>query len=174
LPKIQYNKGMTHIQKHLFVDLEETLIDNWFDANLASRNRVLDLMFQHGFIGADLQSSPPVDATVWSFAIWGQEDVDNFNKRLRKWLGEVFNLNFVRIVTTEEMRNAIVELKGFNLGLDVSEMVQIWSKDRTLEDWVKLHIKDFRNSEIVLLDDMVMNRTVHFEDDNVKIRFVRV
>lgn len=162
---------MSHIKKHLFIDLEETLIDNWQRANLWKRNKVWEFLGDHF---CHTQNDPPLDATVWSFAVWDAKDIVDFNKRMKRWLEDVFNLNFVRVVTTEQMRDAIVELKGFNMGLDVSEMVQLWGKDRSLEDWVKLHMKDFVNSEIVLLDDMVINRTVHFEDDNVRIRFVKV
>ena len=162
---------MTITKQHLFIDLEETLIDNWDSANLGPRTKVWQLLGDH-FLHT--VNDAPLEATVWSFAVWDDHDKEHFDKRMRKWLEEVFNLKFVRVVTCKEMRDTIVELKGFNLGLDVSEMVQIWSKDRSLEDWVKFHLNDFANSRIVLLDDMVMNKTVRFEDANVEVRFVRV
>lgn len=162
--------GMNPLKRHLFVDLEETLIDNWDAANLGPKNRVMDLLkifFNHSPTG------PRLDATVWSFAVWNERDAADFERRMRKWLEDVFNLNFVRVVTCEEMRKAICQLKRLS-HLDQTEMSQLWGKDRALEDWVKLHMSDFAHTEVVLLDDMVMRKLVRFEDANVQVRFVKV
>jgi hypothetical protein len=171
LGRITYNIGMEFTKKHLFIDLEETLIDNWDAANLGPRNKVLHLLEKHF---DHTLSTSRLDATIWSFAVWDEKDVKDFDQRMCKWLEDHFNLSFIRIVSCKEMRDAIVKLKGFNMGLDVSEMVQLWGKDRSLEDWVKFHLDEFADSEIVLLDDLVMNRSVHFHDANVKITFAKV
>jgi hypothetical protein len=155
------------MNKHLFIDLEETLIDTWDNFHLGPVNRINALLDEH-FPG----QRPSLDATVWSFAVWNDKDRDHFNKTMRDFLGGIFGLNFVRVITCEEMIEAIVAFKGFAKGsIDMVEMSQIWGKEGSFECWVRLNEGP---GHFVLIDDVVPNRTVLLPDNSQTIQSVRV
>jgi len=163
---------MAHLSKHLFVDLERTLIDTWGTNTLGPKHRVVELLAEHF---EHSRHNRPLDATVWSFAIWDDRDRIIFNTETKFWLEDEFNLNFVDVITVKEMIDAVCELKGFNLQkIDLWDFCPMWGKDRSLEDWIKLKAREFANKHIVLLDDMVGNRTVNIHDTNTRIDFVKV
>lgn len=154
------------VNKHLFVDLEETLIDSWESGQLGPKGKVWSLLDTH--FGRD---RPVTNATVWSFAVWDQKDVDHFNNNFKTWLENQFNLRFVDVVTTAEMVVVCKNHLGWN-HLDTTELIQLLGKERSLEIWLKNH--NYRDCEVVLLDDVVENKTVHFHDKNLTLNFVKV
>lgn len=159
---------MKNLPKRLFVDLEETLIDSWNSGNLWKRERVFAQLNEH--FGKDRGI---LDATVWSFAVSNDEDVKVFNSRFKNWLEEIFGLNFIDVVSKQRIMRDVLKFRGFpSNAFDEWEFTQIWGKDKSLENWARAN--NFENCEIVLLDDMVQNKTIDFRDWNLRITFVRM
>jgi len=163
---------METVKKHLFIDLESTLIETWGVNTLGPKHKVLHLLDEHF---EHSHHNEPLDATVWSFAIWNDTDRIIFNTETKFWLEEEFNLNFIAVPTVDEMIKAVCKIKGFNIGkLDSWDFIPMWGKDRSLEDWIKLHSNKFIDSTVVLIDDLVENRTVNIHNSNIQIEFVKV
>lgn len=154
-------------QKLLFLDLEETLIESWDDPRLCKPAKVSGLLEKH--FGKDRDITP---ASLWSFAVWHQADVDHFNKHFRDFLQNTFSISFGdHILTMQEMCENSRQFKGWS-HLDATEFSQLFGKDVSLEHWAKM--KDIRDSEIILLDDTVENKSIRFHDRNLTLTFERV
>lgn len=156
------------LRKYLFIDLEETLITNWYDSHLGKKQKVETLLCEH-FPG--YPNGKKIFAAVWSFAITNDKDRDRFRSEMMNWLSDNYHLHFTEIITTEEIEKCTKEFTSL-LFETWHEISQIYGKDGTLEHWVRSN--PWRDSEIILLDDTVENKRISFYDTNTHITYVKV
>lgn len=142
-----------------FVDLEETLVDNFDELVPINHVRVAAFLDEH---------CPTREVELFSFAVWE----DRERERLQKFAGHIeqaHDLKLVRVWTCEEM----IKLVQAHTGVvwDLHDFLSVWGKERAFEDFA-LALKK-QDHKFVLLDDVVANKSVHFSDTNVTVQFVR-
>jgi hypothetical protein len=78
----------------IWLDLEETIINNWDDGlfiNIIKIRKWLDKL------GVD-------EINIWSFAIWNDKDINTFEEQLKDNIEVIFNRRIVDYPSVEAMR----------------------------------------------------------------------
>lgn len=158
------------MRKHLFLDLEETLITDWYNPALGQRDLVNALLEKHFATGA-MGTRGVLDATIWSHAVSDTRDVERFNQYMKDWLERAYAINIIRVITMDEMCECTKAWTGFDR-VPPYELIQTYKKDISLEHWVRTHIQ--KDAHVILLDDTVENKEVFWSDHNLRLTFVRV
>jgi hypothetical protein len=149
-------------QQHVFLDLEETLIDAWDSAKpmltniTAIRNRL------------KVQKISAVQ--IFSFAIHHERDQDWFTKTMQADLEKRLGVTISRVISMVEMKAADEKFRGCRLD-DLSELTLLRGKEGAFESWASLmHPGD----QSTLIDDVVANRSIHNHDTDTHIEFTNV
>lgn len=143
----------------IFVDLEQTLIESWYDHRICNREKVSNFIKAHGN-----------EVELFSFAVWDEKDREKFEIDLRQWIEEEHNLVFTKIHCLEDIAKVIREFRGVQYET-LNDVITLHGKDRALEDFCLAQNKT--DWKFVLLDDVVQNKTIIFRDLNVEFNFVR-
>lgn len=148
-------------QLTIFLDLEETVIDEWRTHNFleeratAIRDFVRDTIDRREEI---LGETFPVRWGVMSWAIETMRDVVTFNETMREGLESFFDITFDdRLIwTVEDWRSAINCNSPFNLNRD--DFADFGSKENTLF-WLRNAPEgDLPLGFITLIDDVVSHK----------------
>ena len=146
----------------VWVDLEETLIDSWGEFNVIDRNI--------NNINKLLKKVKQTEMSVWSFAIWTENDIKRFNTNgIKQQLEELLEFNFTNIHTIDEMKQMVEEYDQFKYN-DTVEFIQLNQK---LWSFVK-YCLNHSNTSFWLIDDCVPNMTIQNKDSNVTINCINV
>lgn len=156
------------LPKHLFIDLEETLITTWNDAHLG-RKQIVEMLLCEHFPG--YPNGEKLDATVWSFALTNNKDRDYFNTNLKNWLSENYHLNFIEVPITQNIAEHSRDFTG-KKNTYTYQILADYGKEGTLSHWVRM--RDMHDCEIVLLDDLVEDKRTSFYNRNLHITCVKV
>lgn len=147
----------------IFIDLEDTVINNWHDGQLLT----------HGVykIQQILEKEYPrvTDLNIWSYAIWNNDDLDRFNKIYRKWLEEVFGMNIDLVFSVHQIRNLIYSYEHIEYE-DRNEFMQMNGKFLSFMKYGQL----YKDRDFVLFDDLVPNSLLTFHDLNTTIRTIKI
>ena len=126
-------------QKIFYFDLEETVITSWEEALLCNKHKVDSFIAQN-----DVK-----EIHIFSAAIWNDRDKEVFEKQLKNWLENIFD---VKILSWPSMTDVWKETNWKMVKFEnVMELISTIGKKRMFEDWCK--IKHHRDSHCVLLDD---------------------
>lgn len=156
--------------RHLFLDLEDTVItpvfDGWPNARLLFEKVVA--------IQRIIEQWKPDFLHIFSFAIWNEAEKSRFNLFVRERLEEKFGMKLTAIPTVDgEIIPACCSVMGLQSAtVDFQEMSNFWSKHEAF----RLNIRHvFKNThqhdksvEVMLIDDAVINET--FEWSDLRIR----
>lgn len=146
------------MKRELWLDLEETVIDNWFDQVLL-HNKINKIKQYIDNLGVKT-------INIWSFAIWHNEDKETFVKSgLKETLEDVFNKRIIEFPSIEETMKVTYDVDGYFHYDDMREWVQINGKFLSFFKYAKTR----ENVELYLIDDCVEHTVVHFPNKNVKI-----
>lgn len=143
-----------------FLDLEETVIDSWGSARLVNTN----------FMQAFLQRHGVKQVHIFSFAVWNDKDRDEFRSQIQPRLEQVLEVKILDCPTVEEMRrlDQAVTSTWFD---GATDFIQVRGKQTAFTTWVNVKFPD-RNC--VLVDDQVLDVTVHNRRTGRNIHFVNV
>jgi hypothetical protein len=141
----------------VYFDLEETVINNWFDCNLVNVHKVRSFI-KHNNIE---------EIRIFSFAINNQADLDHFDKIMRSWLEQMFNIKIGHVIIEQEVTKTIVD----KYRVDFAEVHSILNKQFC---FIEYATQNHSNEHVVLLDDQVSNLTIHNKDLNLKIDLINV
>jgi hypothetical protein len=144
-------------QRHLFLDLEDTVIEPIPDAQAWSRTRIINEEKIRRFI----EEFQPAGVHIFSFAIWNEHERKNFNRWLRLPLEIALKreLRLVLRVDEDIIPNAVsVRCPGM-MGVSFSEMSNYWGKEETF----RYNIRELARTiwkgipiDAVLIDDCVV------------------
>jgi hypothetical protein len=143
----------------VFIGLEETVIDNWHNGMLVNASRVREFLAQ--------QDSTYF--TIFSFAIWKEEDKLDFEKRHRQWLEKALDGIVLNVLSVQEMAEADENVTGMSWK-QLSDFVSIRGKMGAFINWVNYHEMD----DCLLIDDLVPNISIIDHDKKRTTRFVKV
>lgn len=145
---------------NVFLDLEETVINNWDEALLVNTTRVREW----------LESRKVRRVHLFSFAVWNQKDQERFHKEIKPFLTKALGVSFLDCPTVEDF--LLADLKVTAVHWDsLHEFIATRGKVDAFRSWCKLHFDGKHN---VLLDDVVPNAVWENRDSGLKLEFVNV
>ena len=156
----------------LFLDLEETVINNWDEALLVKTDKLKTLLWTNPDIDRH-------DVTIFSFAIYNQKDKDLFERTMKPMLERTFGIVVTAWPSVAEMAEADQRLTGVRWldadtmgGLDICEFITLRGKAQAFEHWVWLHGEP--GGRYLLLDDVVPSRTIYDRRKDIQIDLINV
>lgn len=148
--------------KHLFLDLEDTVItpvmNGWENTELINVQKIKAFMTEF----------QPDQLHVFSFAIWNVTERDRFNRHTRPAIELSLNMKFGLVPTVDDdIIFACCRMMSIDPGsVDFSEMSNFWGKQGAFRlNMLFKHQQTYTHgidTEVVLLDDAVVNETFSF------------
>lgn len=161
---------MTNRERHLHLDLEETIItpviNGWLNVQLMN---VLK-------IKAFIEEFKPDFVHVFSFAIWDEHDKKGFAMGPQPMLEKALGITISNVPTTQEIIRACANvMKIDHSSLSFSDLCDFWGKHQAF----RLNVRHSRTDvstpiEVALLDDVVNNELFEWPDLNVKGRIINI
>lgn len=153
----------------IFLDLEETVINNWQDGLLTQHVEQIKKMFnwlnRHGYYVESYG--------IFSFAICNDEDMYQFFERgMVQQLANALEIDPFQmkdIVTCDRMLAASKEFSGLHYE-SWSDFCTLKGKHGAFKDWALLHADKYRNDNWVLIDDVVPMETTFRTHTDVATR----
>ncbi len=150
--------------KHVYLDLEETVINNWHDGLIIYSCKKVSKWL-------DKNLSPKIDdLNIFSFAIYNDEDKETFHKILEPMLTVEMGYFFDKVLTVDEIKKIVERNEKFSYE-DRLEFVQLNGKQWS---FIKYCRAVHKNCECYLIDDMVENMTVKYDDIGLTIHLINV
>lgn len=157
------------IGKHLFLDLEDTIItpvvNGWFNTAVINVSRVKGIIEQF----------KPDSIHLFSFAIWNQAELRGFNVGTRPLVEKVFGFE---LATTPTVDDDIIPAccRVLNLSherVDFSDASAFWGKHEAFRLFVRHKFATLwknwgHEAEVLLLDDAVVNEEFNFTDLHIR------
>jgi hypothetical protein len=160
--------------KHLFLDLEDTVItpvlSGWFNTRLINVPKIKSFMaeFKPNFVH------------LFSFAVWNEQELLRFNMGTRPMLEESLGMP---LCTTWTVEGDIIPMccSVMRLGqgsVSFSDACEFWSKHESFRLCMRHTFKDTHkqgvDTEVVLLDDAVFNEHFHWPDLQITGRVLNI
>lgn len=146
------------MKKIVFLDLEETVIRSWGDPTLVNKDWIQYLLHQE-----QVQ-----EVHIFSFAIFNQADKDRFSQQIKPFLENALEVRIRSWVSIAEINKIIRSFTS--VVLEDWELTDVWGKMRAFQDYCRAQYKD---TECVLIDDVVPNSTFLLSDDKLTIRTIK-
>lgn len=143
----------------VFLDLEDTIISNWFSPELKNFHAVKTFLKEHQI----------TNVWIFSFAIWDARDADIFDRKMKSWLEREYEIEIDGVVTVDEMEKTILWKQGMEF--TTSEFLSVWGKQRAFHDYITLTQPE---GEFLLIDDMVQSSTTTILKSKQTIDFLNV
>ena len=146
--------------KVFFFDLEETVIECWSNPILCNKDKIISF----------IQQNNVEEVHIFSAAIWDDRDKSIFEKTLKSWLEDTFNIKILSWPSmTEVWKETQWKICKFE---NVQEIIAMIGKKRMFEDWCK--IKHHKDSHCILLDDSFDEEVLFNKVHNTAIEVVDV
>ncbi len=145
----------------VWLDLEETIINNWNDG--------LFLGHVHK-IKKWLDDNEIKEINIWSFAIWNDKDILDFESHLKKQIELALGRPIVLYPSVEQMQKLVYQYEHTEYD-SVWEFMQLNRKNWSFIKYCLGHHKDCK---CILIDDAVPNQTLVDHDINLTIRLINV
>lgn len=153
---------------HLFLDLEDTLVESLmrFPGYIPIPNGILaakNLMLEHNV----------VTVNIFSFALWTQIETEAFEVFGRKMLEERLGTKIFHVPNCIEIAHRIaMQLNLHPERCEFADVQDFLGKDDAFKHYVKRlcrvdHSLFRKGDQFMLLDDMVDNSTIHLRDNTV-------
>jgi len=154
------------MKKIVFLDLEDTVIDE-FDA--AAHARLMNIERVRAFIASEAPSA----VRLFSFALWDEHRValfhEFFETRLNHELG--VTLDLADTFTTEKLFRLCLS-RGTVFESD-NECMLFHGKDYGFQHFIEMS-PQFDDTEVVLVDDAVQSKRIHYPSRRLTLRMVNV
>lgn len=147
----------------IFLDLEDTIISNWYDGRLLGnnikriRNTINDRFPNFKFLN------------IWSFAIYNQKDIEEFDIRLRNEVEVAMRHQIDFVICVDRMMELVKEYENIQYDLR-QEFMQLNGKFYSFIKYCQL----YTDLHLILFDDLVPNMIMHIPDKNLTIETIRI
>lgn len=141
----------------IFLDLEETVINNWDDGLLVNSTKLRNF----------LKCQKATDVNVFSFAIWNSADAATFERRHLRVIEMALDCKIISWPTVEQMMLADRDLTRVHFD-NISEFMGIRTKVGAFTNWCRKN----NLQKAMLVDDTVPNIDIVDRDTMSVIRFV--
>lgn len=144
----------------VFLDLEETIIDSWHSGLLVNVQVLRDF----------LEKNNVTEVGIFSFAVYNDRDLEIFNRDHKPFIERALNVTITSCVTVEQMMKKDTAFTGIFFD-NVSDFISVRGKKDAFINFVNGNVKF---DKAMLIDDVVPNMTVRFNDLNKEIELVNV
>jgi len=166
---------MTEIRRHLFLDLEDTIItpvmEGWFNTHLINVPKIKLLM----------DIFKPDQVHIFSFAIWNTEELKRFNMGTRPMIEKALGRTLSAVPTVDDdIIPVCCNVKGLGMGcVDFMECSNFWGKHEAFRlnmrhqfktNWSNWNIE----TEVMFLDDAVWDENFEWPDLHVKGQIINI
>ena len=152
---------MNNMHPRVFLDLEQTIIDEWSNPVLINVGKISNFLRQNNVD----------EIEIFSFAIWDEKDEANFCCELETRLMEALGLQVRFIVhRVDQISNAV--FKNTGVLWERQELITCLGKQEAFTQFCRA--KFGKGDHCILLDDMVMNSVTVDTDFNRIIQAVRI
>lgn len=142
-----------------FFDLEATIIESWS----------LPVPINHKFVAELKNKFSFTEIWIFSFAIWGEDDLWVFNRNIKPMIENQFDVVVKGVITKEAVFKAIKANR--RIQMDEMDFHDFFGKEDSFLEWARMI---FRDTKVWLVDDMVSNMVVTDNDKNLEINFIKV
>lgn len=152
------------MDKKLFLDLEETLIESWNNPTLLPEkvSVIREFCKEHSI----------TEATMFSLAIFDEREVEFFNKHFKEWLEKHLEIS-LQALALEVVFKEIISKNGILANMnELSDIFIFNMKEQAFTEWI--FKKEDKNVEFILFDDMIQNKDIFIRDKNVKITLNKI
>lgn len=155
---------MTERRRHLHLDLESTLIapvptgtGGWYHTDLYPAGIARTKEY--------IRRWQPHSINIFSFAIWNEEERQNFNLGCRPGLEKALGIKFDAVPTVEEMCRVLIPI--FRRELSRTELLQFLGKQIAFREC--MHARGMKGNidpgiDVTLLDDVVYNESFNWPE----------
>ena len=151
------------------MDLEDTVIDR-FDRNPIKLVNI-------PYVVKYLTDNNISDVEIFSFAIWGEKEKDDFKNNMKSILEKELNVTISNEVLTLDRLIRIFSSNKKTNQIAFNDFFQFVDKTTMFIEYVKyLSYRDLKlkDTQYILIDDLVMDTLVHFKNRNLQIELVNV
>ena len=145
---------------NIFLDLEDTVIDNWFSGNPVNIEQVRFF----------LKMCDVKEVHIFSFAIWFDNHVEEFNRRHKGMLEDLLDVKITAAPHVTEIMEADFTFTGLHIE-NVTEFICLRGKHDAFLNWC---LTQHAGEHNVLIDDIVPNRVTIDFDTKTKIESINV
>jgi hypothetical protein len=145
---------------NVFLDLEQTVLSSWDEGVLVNKTKVHDFLKEQKATGFH----------VFSFAVWNDDDVNEFNRRFKTFLENALDCKVLSCFSCADFRKADTELTGVRFD-DLTDFISVRGKVGAFQSWCELN---FSGQSNVLVDDVVPNAVWNNFTTKTKCVFVNV
>ena len=147
----------------LWLDLEGTIIDDWYKGNLFLGRRIKDFTDEHKISKLN----------IFSFAIQSVFDQEKFVSRgMKKMIEDFLEVEILNHPSVPDMMRKISPWEKLKYD-DMFDFMSINCKHWAFIKYIQAH-SEFNNQHFVLIDDMVDNMEILIKDRNLKIELIDV
>lgn len=154
-------------ERRVFLDLEDTVIDTFMD-----NERFIHVTEMRNF----LKSRNIKEVEIFSRAIWTKKEKDHFNKLLKRHFPDILGVEVVGDVpTVQDLIKMISKNKKLSL-MSRNDFWDFFDKYDSFYQMVLFFIKfkQIKNTEFILIDDMVLDHKIEFVQFNVSIETINI
>lgn len=144
----------------VFLDLEETIIDSWQSGLLVNVQVLREF----------LEKNNVTEIGIFSFAVYNDRDLEIFNRDHKPFIEKALNVTVTSCVTVEQMQKSDTKFTGIFFD-NISDFISVRGKKDAFINFVNANIKF---DKAMLIDDVVPNMTIRFNDLNKEIELVNV
>jgi hypothetical protein len=147
----------------VWLDLEETIIDNWHDGQFKYCNIIKIKSFL-----ANLPKQPE-HLNIWSHAIYDEADKQHFDKYMRESLERELGYLIKEFPSVKEQMQIAKEFENFKYD-DMHEFMQFNGKNLS---FMKMGFLK-KDTTLYLIDDSAMSISIHVHKNNVIMNLLNI
>lgn len=149
---------------HVFIDLEDTVINNWYDKQF--------LYWNNAKIAEYISNQNVSTVNIFSYAIWNDDDIQEFEKELKQPLEYEFGKVITLYPSVQQIAKEALIFDN-NKYDNEFDFIATNSKQFGFPKYILSRNKDITEpSKFVLFDDSVFNMVV--TANNVTIELIKV
>lgn len=148
----------------IFLDLEETLIDDWFNGLLLPEKCRKIRQF--------IQAISYSEIGIFSYAIYNDEDLKKFQGTLKGPLETILEKKITQeVLTIEKIMNIVCKNCNIHSAkFTITDFFYFFNKQGGFLEFAKT----FKDTNLWLIDDAVDNIKVNFQDINVNVNIINI
>jgi hypothetical protein len=162
---------MNVTRRALWLDLEDTVItpvvDGWINSSIINVRKVKHF----------IDEFRPHSVNIFSFAIWNQHELGQFNKFCRPFLEKLLGTQFYFVPTVDDDILPVCT-KVMNLGngsVTFSDMSEFWGKHESFRLYMRhMYASGSTPVEVAFLDDAVYNESFSWKDLKVQGQIINI
>lgn len=166
---------MSKLSRHLFLDLEDTIItpvmDGWFNTHLINVQKIKQV----------IEDFDPIEIHIFSFAIWNQAELRGFNMGIRPMIEQALGRTLSAVPTVDDdIIPVCCKVKGISPDrVDFSDCSDFWGKHEAFRlNMRNLFRTNWKNweieTEVVFLDDAVWDESFSWPDMRIRGQIINI